>query len=166
MDPSSSARSLHLAMAAFLGASLMAVSAFYIHKRTVDQVLQRIIEIRRSPARSSDEPEQDDEERHNNDGGAGGGGDRRERHRSDAGGTDIERNKDSARILSRSPVDENALRSRRISGSLPNVASSSRSDWFDEQSEARASSADNLKFALPRLPPLRMDRREGMYSIA
>ncbi|WJX56660.1 AMP deaminase [Trifolium repens] len=41
MDPSSSSspslpQSLHLAMAALLGASFMAISAFYIHRRTVD----------------------------------------------------------------------------------------------------------------------------------
>ncbi|KAI3977994.1 hypothetical protein MKX01_032371, partial [Papaver californicum] len=41
--------SLQLAMAAFVGASLMAVSAFYIHKRSIDQILQRLIEIRKLP---------------------------------------------------------------------------------------------------------------------
>ncbi|RZC79990.1 hypothetical protein C5167_042573 [Papaver somniferum] len=45
--------SLQLAMAAFVGASLMAVSAFYIHKRSVDQILQRLIEIRKLPPPSS-----------------------------------------------------------------------------------------------------------------
>ncbi|CAO2829148.1 unnamed protein product [Amaranthus hypochondriacus] len=38
---------LHLAMAAFFGASLMAISALFIHKRTVDQVLERLIQVRR-----------------------------------------------------------------------------------------------------------------------
>ncbi|OVA12017.1 Adenosine/AMP deaminase domain [Macleaya cordata] len=40
-----SASSLQLAMAAFVGASLMAISAFYIHKRSVDQILERLIEL-------------------------------------------------------------------------------------------------------------------------
>ncbi|KAF7814445.1 protein ANTI-SILENCING 1 isoform X1 [Senna tora] len=40
-------------MAALLGASLMAISPFYIHKRTVDQVLHRLIDIRHAPSRSS-----------------------------------------------------------------------------------------------------------------
>ncbi|GLT64239.1 hypothetical protein SLA2020_367450 [Shorea laevis] len=50
---SSTSSSLHLAMAALVGASLMAISAFYIHKRSVDQVLQRLIDIRRKPSRSA-----------------------------------------------------------------------------------------------------------------
>lgn len=169
MDPSSStsASSFHLAMAAIVGASLMAISAFYIHKRTVDQVLQRLIEIRRTPSPSSDdrlhtdELEQEDDDEDKND-----SGDHRRGHGSHAGGTAIYRNK-RTRSLTRS-TDENALRSYRISGSLPNVASSSRTDWFNDQPvgsapQGRASSVDNLKFALPRLPPLRMDRRDGMY---
>ncbi|XP_074309782.1 AMP deaminase-like isoform X2 [Silene latifolia] len=45
MDPNPT--SLHLAMAAFFGASLMAISAFFIHKRSVDQILERLIEVRR-----------------------------------------------------------------------------------------------------------------------
>jgi len=36
-------------MAALVSASLMSVSAFYIHKRSVDQVSDRLIEIRRKP---------------------------------------------------------------------------------------------------------------------
>ncbi|KAI3905779.1 hypothetical protein MKW92_028605 [Papaver armeniacum] len=51
--------SLQLAMAAFVGASLMAVSAFYIHKRSVDQILQRLIEIRKLPPLPSSKPKND-----------------------------------------------------------------------------------------------------------
>ncbi|GAB2279187.1 hypothetical protein Dimus_013837 [Dionaea muscipula] len=36
---------IHLAVAALLGASLMAISAFFIHKRSVDKILDRLIEI-------------------------------------------------------------------------------------------------------------------------
>ncbi|KAM1352697.1 hypothetical protein ACFX14_032319 [Malus domestica] len=58
MDSSSassapSASSVHLAMAAFIGASLMAISAFYIHKCSVDQVLERLIEFCCKPNRVS-----------------------------------------------------------------------------------------------------------------
>ncbi|XP_021747707.1 AMP deaminase-like isoform X3 [Chenopodium quinoa] len=45
MEPSPSM--VHLAMAAFFGASLMAISALFIHKRSVDQFLERLIEVRR-----------------------------------------------------------------------------------------------------------------------
>lgn len=48
MEPSSSM--VHLAMAAFFGASLMAISALFIHKRSVDQILERLIEVRRRKA--------------------------------------------------------------------------------------------------------------------
>jgi hypothetical protein len=36
-----------------VGASPMAISALYIHKRSVDQVLQRLIEIHRKPSRNA-----------------------------------------------------------------------------------------------------------------
>ncbi|XP_057949188.1 AMP deaminase-like [Malania oleifera] len=73
MDSSSSpASSLHLAMAALIGASVMAISAFYIHKRSVDQVLRRLIDIRRklppdnagrrSELRGREEDEEEEEE--------------------------------------------------------------------------------------------------------
>ncbi|XP_021844653.1 AMP deaminase isoform X2 [Spinacia oleracea] len=48
MEPSPSM--VHLAMAAFFGASLMAISALFIHKRSVDQILERLIEERRRKA--------------------------------------------------------------------------------------------------------------------
>ncbi|KMT07152.1 hypothetical protein BVRB_6g154780 [Beta vulgaris subsp. vulgaris] len=41
---------VHLAMAAFFGASIMAISALFIHKRSVDQILERLIEVRRKKA--------------------------------------------------------------------------------------------------------------------
>ncbi|GAB2220545.1 hypothetical protein Drorol1_Dr00008205 [Drosera rotundifolia] len=37
---------IHLAAAAFFGASLMAVASFFIHKRSVDRILDRLIELR------------------------------------------------------------------------------------------------------------------------
>ncbi|XP_071927073.1 probable AMP deaminase isoform X3 [Coffea arabica] len=44
---------VQLALAALLGASVMAISAFYIHKRSVDQVLDRLIKLRRKHLPSS-----------------------------------------------------------------------------------------------------------------
>ncbi|MCI10799.1 AMP deaminase-like [Trifolium medium] len=42
----------------------MAVSAFFIHRRTVDHVLHRIVEIRRvPPALTTDEANSDDKSR-------------------------------------------------------------------------------------------------------
>ncbi|TQE00843.1 hypothetical protein C1H46_013553 [Malus baccata] len=58
MDSSSaslalSASSVNLAMAAFVDATLMAISAFYTHKRSVDQVIELLIEFRRKLNRVS-----------------------------------------------------------------------------------------------------------------
>jgi AMP deaminase len=109
MDSSSPTSSLHLAMAALVGASLIAISAFYIHKRSVDQVLQRLIEIRRKPSRNAgnrfvieyddeaDEEAEAEEER-DNDGGYGSDGEMA-----------VDREM-WGRSLSRS-LDENVLRS-------------------------------------------------------
>ncbi|KAF7809189.1 putative AMP deaminase [Senna tora] len=144
MDPpSSTPASLHLAMAALVGASLMALSAFYIHKRSVDQVLHRLIDIRRSTSDGDEDYEY--------------GGDDLGGFGSDGGGAAIDL-KNYSRSLSRS-VDENVFRSYRISSSLPNVAS--RTDWFEDDAKARASSLDNLNFVASGLPPLRVDQRGG-----
>ncbi|ONI30669.1 hypothetical protein PRUPE_1G265900 [Prunus persica] len=168
MDSSSSSSSapstssLHLAMAAFVGASLMAVSAFYIHKRSVDQVLQRLIEIRRKPSRISDNrsaTEDGREESYIEDGEERG-------FESDGEVTDvaIDRN-----MRPRS-VDDKALQSYRISSSLPNVASRS-TDWMEEEAKFDpppnfrpprfSSSLDKLNFIPSGLPLLRTDQRTG-----
>ncbi|KAH0991516.1 hypothetical protein GBA52_002999 [Prunus armeniaca] len=167
MDSSSSSSapstsSLHLAMAAFVGASLMAVSAFYIHKRSVDQVLQRLIEIRRKPSRISDNrsaTEDGGEESYIEDGEERG-------FESDGEVTDvaIDRN-----MRPRS-VDDKALQSYRISSSLPNVASRS-TDWMEEEAKFDpppnfraprfSSSLDKLNLIPSGLPLLRTDQRTG-----
>ncbi|PQM36988.1 AMP deaminase isoform X2 [Prunus yedoensis var. nudiflora] len=167
MDSSSSSSapstsSLHLAMAAFVGASLMAVSAFYIHKRSVDQVLQRLIEIRRKPSRISDNrsaTEDGGEESYIEDGEERG-------FESDGEVTDvaIDRN-----MRPRS-VHDKALQSYRISSSLPNVASRS-TDWMEEEAKfdpapnfrapGFSSSLDKLNFIPSGLPLLRTDQRTG-----
>lgn len=165
MDGSSfsPASSLHLAVAALIGASLMAVSAFYIHKRSVDQVLQRLIEIRRTPSRSSGDQEQEDDQDDDDD-----SGDYRRGYGSDGEGTAIDCN-NRARSFRRS-MDENVHQCFGISGSIPNVASSSKTDWFEKQSvgyaaQDSASSVDNPKFVPSGLSPLGMDRMYLHYCL-
>lgn len=62
-----SASPIQLALATLFGASVMAISAFYIHKRSVDQVLDRLIKLRRksspSPADDANVPEIEADER-------------------------------------------------------------------------------------------------------
>lgn len=154
----------------------MAISAFYIHKRSVDQVLQRLIEIRRKPSRNAgnrfsieyddeaeeeEEAEAEEEEERDDDRGYGSDG-----------GMVVDR-KMRGRSLSRS-LDENMLRSSKISASLPNVAS--RNDWWDEdpkldqppvglRAQGFAFSLDRLNLIPQGLPPLRLDQRDGMPSI-
>lgn len=140
----------------------MAVSAFYIHKRSVDQVLQRLIEIRRKPSRISDNrsaTEDGGEESYIEDGEERG-------FESDGEVTDvaIDRN-----MRPRS-VDDKALQSYRISSSLPNVASRS-TDWMEEEAKFDpppnfraprfSSSLDKLNLIPSGLPLLRTDQRTG-----
>ncbi|KAH1197976.1 AMP deaminase [Glycine max] len=135
MDPSSSLPpSLHLAIAALLGASFMALSAFYIHRHTVDHVLHRLVELRRKPLATSDDEDDDGEAE-----------------------TDADlRNYLGA--LSRSVDDSsNVLRSYRISSSMPNVVSAT--DWFGE--DAKTSSLENLQFVPSGLPSLRTGSKNG-----
>ncbi|KAG2702230.1 hypothetical protein I3760_06G080900 [Carya illinoinensis] len=154
MDSSTS--SLHLAMAALAGASLMAISAFYIHKRSVDQVLQRLINIRRKPTRGAHNrfviEDDEAEEVLEDDGGWGSDGEMAVDPR-----------------MSRS-LDENMIPPYRISSSMPNVAS--RNDWLEEGPEpdqpllgfrARGFgySLDKLNLIPLGLRPLRMDQRDG-----
>ncbi|ESW25852.1 hypothetical protein PHAVU_003G070600 [Phaseolus vulgaris] len=151
MDPSSSSSlppSLHLAMAALLGASFMAISAFYMHRRTVDHVLHRLVELRRKPlAASEDDSHDDDDDR-------SGFGD-------DDGGMDTDADpKDYRRTFSRSVDDtSNVLRSYRFSSSMPNVVSAA--DWLHEDTKNRASSLENLQFAQLGLPSNRTGSTNG-----
>ncbi|KAJ7953738.1 AMP deaminase [Quillaja saponaria] len=153
MDSSSSSTtsSLHLAMAALVGASLMAISAFYIHKRSVNQVLHKMIEIRRKPYRNVsnrfDDDEEEEEERDEDHDGHGGG--------VDSDGEMSIDGKSYGRSFPRS-LEENMLRSFRISSSLPNVAS--RNDWFPQ---GYASSMDKLNSIPSGLPSLHTDQRHG-----
>ncbi|KAF2299567.1 hypothetical protein GH714_038178 [Hevea brasiliensis] len=166
----SSLSSLHLAMAALVGASLMAISAFYIHKRTVDQVLDRLIEIRLGSPKSSkmksvvtDEENSEEEEN-----------EEASRYNDEAYGSDgevaVER-KMRSQSASRSLDDKSVLRNYRMSRSMPNALLSN--DWFDEdvkfgQQSSRFSAqgqGERLNFVPSGLPPLQMSTRDGKFEI-
>ncbi|KAL5761882.1 hypothetical protein ACOSP7_018146 [Xanthoceras sorbifolium] len=157
MDSSSSS-SVHLVMAALVGASLMAISAFYIHKRTVDQVLDRLIEIRRKHPLNSQNHLDDEEEEENE----------REENSEGEFGSDGDAIMEQQNRVSRS-LDDGVLRRYRISSSLPNFLGN---DWleedakFDEAVRVRAqkcsaSSLDKLNLIPSGLPPLQTTGRLG-----
>ncbi|KAK6922075.1 AMP deaminase [Dillenia turbinata] len=169
---SSSASTLHLAMAAFFGASLMAISAFYIHKRSVDQLLHRLIQIRRSSSSSAGTAattaaaaatatEDDD-----------GGDSYFTETEFEGESTEIdeeeidfryERESIDQRVwqqrLSRS-LDDNALSHYRISSSVPNVVLTKH--WVrDDSNLIEPMRSDNHDFVPSNMPPLRIGKNDG-----
>lgn len=154
MDSSSPppSSSLQLAMAALVGASLMAISAFFIHKRSVDQVLDRLITIRRNSLLKEKEKETVavDDKNHDED----------EEHGSDGELILIDRKI----LVSHSLDDDTAIPSyRRMSSSMPNVVLIN--DWFDEESMRFGLGShredNNLNFIPLGLPPLHTVPRQG-----
>ncbi|KAF9673500.1 hypothetical protein SADUNF_Sadunf10G0030700 [Salix dunnii] len=151
-SPSPSSSSLQLAMAALVGASLMAISAFFIHKRSVDQVLDRLITIRRNSHLKEKEKETVivDDNNHDED----------EEHGSDGELILIDRKT----CVSRSWGDDTAIPShRRMSSSMPNAVLSN--DWFDEESMRFGPGFhredNNLNVIPSGLPPLHTVPRQG-----
>ncbi|CAK7332807.1 unnamed protein product [Dovyalis caffra] len=142
-------------MAALVGASLMAISAFFIHKRSVDQVLDRLITIRRKSVlkshRKGKEEEIDMVDNNNYD--------EDEEYGSDGELMRIDRKM----CVSRSLDDNRAIPSYRISSSMPNAVLNN--DWFDEESMRFGPGArgedNNLNFIPSGLPPLHTVPREG-----
>lgn len=164
-----SASSLQLAMAAFVGASLMAVSAFYIHKRSVDQILQRLIEIRKLPPNARKRSKliySEDEEGEE----VYGEDDEEEEVEVDVGSdSEISRRLRNQRF-SRS-LDNHCGFRNNMSSSLPNVALGNQ--WMnDEMHELdqpirfsqSSSSFSNLHSIPLGLPPLQTVQRDGMDS--
>ncbi|KAJ4829714.1 hypothetical protein Tsubulata_035090 [Turnera subulata] len=150
MDSSSSssspsASSLHLAMAALVGASLMAISAFYIHKRSVDQVLDRLIELK-APNSTRNHGLVEEEEEDGEEEGEGNAGDDRRDYASDGD------QKLCAKRLSRSLDERGMLQGYRMSCSVPNAEL--RNDWFDGDAKFRAQE-DDLNAIASGFPPLR-----------
>lgn len=145
----------------------MAISAFYIHRRAVTQVLDRLIEIRRnSPPKNrshayitDDEEDFEEEEEENMDNDEEYG----------FNGELIMDGKMWGQSLSRSLDDKSMLRSYRMSCSMPNAVMNN--DWFDEdvkfeQPPLRLSClGENLDFIPSGLPPLQTAPRDGNHII-
>ncbi|KAG8366285.1 hypothetical protein BUALT_Bualt17G0060500 [Buddleja alternifolia] len=153
--PFSPATPLQLAVAALFGASVMTISAFYIHKRSVDQALDRLLNLRR---------------RHHH------------HHLSDDEEIELSDHNENAAIDSRNVViwrseskvlnsfddddDEDSygaeVRDYRVSSSMPNV-SVPKSEWSSEKAAMAARSAmsnslDKIDLIYSDLPPLRTER--------
>ncbi|GMP94157.1 hypothetical protein CsSME_00043711 [Camellia sinensis var. sinensis] len=147
---------MHLALAALFGASVMAISAFYIHKRTVDQVLDRLIKLRRRCPSSATAVAADDQLFASEDDGGGS-------YFVSDGEIEIDRN--TARSL-----DENVLLSSyRVSSSMPNVGLSNQ--WFDDDeakcyqlmrsgNQALSNSWDKSNLIPSSLPP-----KDGIFIL-
>ncbi|XP_022775981.1 probable AMP deaminase isoform X2 [Durio zibethinus] len=173
MDSSTPVPSLHLALAALVGASVMAISAFYIHKRSVDDIIDRLIEIRRQytpqgrrpRSRVVSDEEEDDEEQVDY-----------EQDNSGRGVEEVDQCEKGGCLEHKTSVSKSfdeimeVLRSSRISCSMPNVAL--RNEWFEEDAKfdqavrervetCSASSLEKLNFIPSGLPPLQTSRRES-----
>ncbi|KAK2990787.1 hypothetical protein RJ640_012688 [Escallonia rubra] len=156
MDSPSATSTFHLALATVFGASVMAVSAFYLHKRSLDQVLHRLTCLRRPPGAAA-------ARRRSSLVSDGGGEDEPDeaRFRSTYDGEiDDDRGAWRRGGVSKS-LNENMMNSYRVSSSMPNVALSR--DWFNENADADVAldSLDNLDLIPSGLPPLRTDQRAG-----
>ncbi|VFQ95219.1 unnamed protein product [Cuscuta campestris] len=151
------ASKVHLALAAFFGASVMAISAFYIHKRSVDQALDRIINLlRRQPPFPSAEsvPESGSETEEV---------------------IDIlnDRNFHSRHNLSETAAVQNGvvyhcgdkvLMKYRVSSSMPNTGLSNQWIDGDANSDGPLEATEMMELNTPApsdLPSLRMNHPEG-----
>ncbi|KAJ0667161.1 putative AMP deaminase [Helianthus annuus] len=133
---------IHFALATLFGASVMAISAFYIHKRSVDQVIDRLIKLRRRPYSDHEEfsgfEDIDDIDDTNfvdelgDDSAAGAGGDY---------------------LIS----NNNNNHAFGMSCSLPNVGLNN--DWVGKP----VSFGSLEKLVSDNLPPLRMNQRQGEH---
>lgn len=139
---------LQLAMAALLGASVMAVSAFYIHKRSVDQVLKQTLNSRRQKSTADEDGtlDSDPDEYEDND--------EYYRHRS--------RNQPNKNGRWRNPVSPSRNRESgyyRSSSSMPDVTCAAWSNGVRDSRDLTASLGNlaSIPAGLPRLHT----RREG-----
>ncbi|MFS8031669.1 putative AMP deaminase [Helianthus anomalus] len=139
---------IHFALATLFGASVMAISAFYIHKRSVDQVIDRLIKLRRRPYSDHEEfsgfedgGDIDDIDDTNyidefgDDSAAAGGGD----------------------YLMSNNSNNNNNHAFGMSCSLPNVGLNN--DWVGKP----VSFGSLEKLVSDNLPPLRMNQRQGEH---
>ncbi|KAJ0635773.1 putative AMP deaminase [Helianthus annuus] len=134
---------IHFALATLFGASVMAISAFYIHKRSVDQVIDRLIKLRRRPYSDHEEfsgfEDIDDID--------------------DTNFVD-ELGDDSAAgdyLMSNNNNNNNNNHAFGMSCSLPNVGLNN--DWVGKP----VSFGSLEKLVSDNLPPLRMNQRQGEH---
>ncbi|XP_011086412.1 AMP deaminase [Sesamum indicum] len=153
--PFSPVSPIQLAVAALFGASVMAISAFYIHKRSVDQVLDRLINLRRRHHHQlSDDEEYEYSEYSEN--------------------VETDRNviiwRSKNKVLNsfddhNEDKDGDKVRNYRVSSSLPNV-SVSKNEWCSEGAGApirssMSTSLGEVDLISSDLPPIRTDQRDG-----
>ncbi|KAI3714247.1 hypothetical protein L1987_72844 [Smallanthus sonchifolius] len=138
----SSLSPIHFALATLFGASVMAISAFYIHKRSVDQVIDRLIKLRHRPDRRH--PDTDDFTGYED--GDIGTDDRNylDDDEDDGGGDYV--------------MNNHAF---GMSCSLPNVGLAN--EWMNERASNRASFGSLEKLVSDNLPPLRLNQRQGEH---
>ncbi|GFP91591.1 amp deaminase [Phtheirospermum japonicum] len=157
--PFSPASPVQLTVAALFGASVMAISAFYLHKRSVDQVLDRLLNLRRR--RHHIHSQTDDEEFEFSD--------CNEKNAETDKNVTIWRSEN--KFLDNSFDDDNEVvygdevRGYRVSSSLPNV-SVRKNDWVREESGVAArsetfNSLDKTDFISSDLPPVRINQSDG-----
>lgn len=144
MDSSSSPLTpIHFALATLFGASVMAISAFYIHKRSVDQVIDRLIKLRRRPDRSYVD------------------------HEDFSGYEDGDIDADDRNYLDDDDDDDGGgdyVRNNYAYGmscSLPNVGLAN--EWPSENVSKPVSFGSLEKLVSDNLPPLRMNQRQGEH---
>lgn len=147
-------------VAALFGASAMAISAFYIHKRSVDQVLDRLLNIRRRRLRQllSDDEECDFLDYNEN--------------------AETDKNviiwRSKNKLLS-SFDDHNKdgygddVRDYRVSSSMPNV-SVPKNEWYNEEAgtamrSAMSNSLSKIDLISSDLPSVRTYQRDGMFFL-
>ncbi|KAL4569576.1 hypothetical protein LXL04_025217 [Taraxacum kok-saghyz] len=133
---------IHFALATLFGASVMAISAFYIHKRSVDQVIERLIKLRRRP----DRPYSD--------------------HEDFSAYEDGDIDTDDRNYLDEDDDDDGDDYVRNthaygLSCSLPNVGLAN--EWTSENASKPVSFGSLEKLVSDNLPPLRMNQRQGEH---
>ncbi|CAI9092743.1 OLC1v1028068C1 [Oldenlandia corymbosa var. corymbosa] len=154
--------SVELALAALFGASVMAISAFYIHKRSVDQVLDRLIKLRRKPPPKHQQLVVSDA-----DVGAVDC-DEAEFYEYEIGWRSENFLKSSGDInvhdggLDEDGEEDVGFERYRVSSSMPNVRILSN-EWADNQDKRGFSNEldRNLDFISSNLPPLRTQQTDG-----
>ncbi|KAL3654184.1 hypothetical protein CASFOL_003865 [Castilleja foliolosa] len=154
--PFSPASPVQLTVAALFGASVMAISAFYLHKRSVDQVLDRLLNLRRRRHHIHSQPDDVEFEFSDCD-----------------ENTETDKNvtiwRSENKFLDTSFDDDNEdvyageLRGYRGSSSLPNV-SIRKNDGVSEESGVAARteiSLDKTELVSSDLPPVRINQSDG-----